>query len=159
MDKKNTWIISIIVLVIVVVGGYLLLHKPKSTAPAYTTSTTSTSTNSPSTAGEVNNAVLKTKSNSTVGSYLTDPNGDTLYTVDTGVAGVSACNSSCLNAWPAYQDKGSTSGLPENVTTIKRADNGEIQYMYKGMPLYFFSSDTTGQVSGNGVAGFSVAKP
>ena len=163
MQKKNTWIVSVVILVIVLVGGYLLLHKsPKSPSSTYSTSTSSNSTSNSSkatTAGEVNNAVLKTKSSSSLGSYLTDPNGNTLYTVGAGVTGVSACSSSCLSAWPAYLDKGATTGLPTNVDTIKRADNGEIQYMYRGLPLYYFASDKTGQVTGNGVAGFTLARP
>jgi predicted lipoprotein with Yx(FWY)xxD motif len=54
---------------------------------------------------------------------------------------------------------GSTTGLPANISTIKRSDNGQIQYTYKGMPLYYFASDTKGQVTGNAVSGFYVAKP
>jgi hypothetical protein len=38
--------------------------------------------------------------------------------------------------------------------------NGALQVTYNGALLYTFVSDTSpGQVTGNGVAGFSVAKP
>jgi predicted lipoprotein with Yx(FWY)xxD motif len=158
MQKKSMAVIgTVIVVVILVVGGYALFHKsPKTTTPSSTLSSTATSK---SQAAPVNNAVLITKTNTTVGSYLADPKGNTLYTVGSGSTGVSNCTGACLTAWPVYQDKGSTTGLPTNVGTIKRSDNGEIQYTYKGMPLYYFSSDTSGQVTGNGVSGFSVATP
>ena len=151
--SKNSKIALIIVVVIVVAGGaYMLLHK--SNKPA-TTSKTSTTTNVPA----INNAVLITKTNSSLGQYLADPSGKALYTYNADTSGVSNCTGSCLASWPAYVDKGSTTGLPSGVSTIKRTDNGQIQYTYNGMPLYYFVSDGTGQVTGNGVQNFSAAKP
>ncbi|HUC88259.1 MAG TPA: hypothetical protein VMR95_03880 [Candidatus Binatia bacterium] len=153
MKKNNTWIIVVIIVVIAAAIGYAAFHK----SPKPKTTTSTSTSQSQSTA--VNNAVVITKSSSSVGSYLADPNGNTLYTAGTGDTGVSNCTGSCLSAWPVYQDKGSTTGLPTNVSTIKRSDNGEIQYTYKNMPLYYFSSDSQGEVTGNGISGFSVAKP
>lgn len=153
MQKRNIWI-SIVILVIVVVGGYAIFHKSPKTVNVTTTS--SSVSKSQTSAAAVNNAVLTTKTNSSIGSYLADPAGSTLYTDGTAT---SNCTSSCLSAWPAYQDKGATTGLPTNVGTVTRSDNGEVQYTFKGMPLYYFSSDSQGQVTGNGVSGFYVAKP
>ena len=150
MKNKNIWIV-IIVIVVIVIGGYAIFHK----SPKPTTNSSS----SKSTAASVNDAIVITKNNSTIGSYLADPNSNTLYTDGTGSVGVSSCSGSCLTAWPVYQDKGSTTNQPTGISTIKRSDNGEIQYTYNGMPLYYFSSDTKGQVTGNGVSGFAVAKP
>ncbi|HTB48698.1 MAG TPA: hypothetical protein VK712_01300 [Verrucomicrobiae bacterium] len=82
-----------------------------------------------------------------------------LYTYGADTSGTSNCTGSCLSSWPAYQDTGSTAGLPTGISTIKRTDNGEIQYTYNGMPLYTFVGDSSGQVTGNGVSNFSVAKP
>lgn len=149
MKNKNIWIV-IIVIVVIVVGGFAIFHK--STKPA-------ASTNNNNTAASVNDAFVITKTNSTNGSYLADPSDNTLYTDGSGTTGVTNCTGSCLSAWPAYQDKGSTTDLPAGISTIKRSDNGETQYTYNGMPLYYFSSDTKGQVTGNGVSGFTVAKP
>jgi len=150
LKSKNIWIV-IIVIVVIVVGGFAVFHKsPKPT-------TTGSSTKSTVTA--VNNSVVITKTNASDGSYLADPSSNTLYTDGSGTTGVTNCTGSCLSAWPAYQDKGATTGLPAGISTIKRSDNGEIQYTYNGLPLYYFSSDTKGQVTGNGVSGFTVAKP
>lgn len=148
-------VILVIVAVIVIIGGaYAIFHK--SPKPASTSNTQSASNNN---APAVNNAVLITKSNPSIGQYLADPSGKTLYTYNADTKGVSNCTGSCLAAWPAYVDKGSTTNLPSGVSTIKRTDNGQIQYTYNGLPLYYFVSDSTGQVTGNGVQNFSVAKP
>jgi predicted lipoprotein with Yx(FWY)xxD motif len=152
MKKSSNMIIGVIVVIIVIVGSYALLHKSKSST------TSSTSSTSP-TAPAVNNSVLFTKSTQGFPQYLTDKAGNTLYTDGSGQTGVSNCSGSCLASWPPYQDKGSTTGLPTNVSTIKRSDNAETQYTYKGMPLYTFTSDSPGQVTGDGVSNFQVAKP
>jgi predicted lipoprotein with Yx(FWY)xxD motif len=152
MDKSKSWIFAAaIVVIVVVVGGYAIFHKSPKVIKQTTTITNQTAS--------INNSVLVSKTNSSVGSYLADPSDNTLYTDGSGTTGVSNCTGSCLSAWPVYQDKGATTGLPTNVGTITRSDNGEIQYTYKGSPLYYFSSDSAGQVTGNGEGGFTVAKP
>ena len=103
--------------------------------------------------------IVQTKTNSTVGQYLADPNGKTLYTYNSDTTGKSNCTGSCLTDWPVYVATSSASNLPANVTIITRSDGGT-QYAYKGKPLYYFTGDTSaGMVTGNGVSGFSVAKP
>lgn len=127
--------------------------------PSKPVSNGTSSGSSQSSGPAVNNSVLITKSNSTVGSYLADPKGNTLYTYGKDTNGVSNCTGSCLSNWPPYLDKGSTTNLPAGVGVITRKDNGDIQYTYNGMPLYYFSGDSTGQVTGDGVNNFSVARP
>src|ERR1700691_6140441 len=105
--KKS--VIAIVVLIIVVVGGILIFHK--SPKPKSSSSTQSISNNAPA----INNAVLITKTNSTVGQYLANPSGMALYTYGSDSNGVSNCTGSCLQAWPAYVDKGSTTNLPSGV--------------------------------------------
>jgi predicted lipoprotein with Yx(FWY)xxD motif len=152
--KRNSSIaITVIALLIVIGGAYAIFHKSKPM------STNSTATASGSKAVAVSNSVLVTKTSSSLGQYLAEPDGQALYTYGNDSTGVSNCTGSCLASWPAYQDTGSTSGLPSGVGTIKRTDNGEIQYTYNGMPLYSFVGDSNGNVTGNGVSDFSVAKP
>jgi predicted lipoprotein with Yx(FWY)xxD motif len=154
VKKSSSIVIAVIVILVVVGGAYAIFHK--SNKPMVTNTTVSTSS---SKAPAVNNAILVTKTNSSLGQYLAEPSGQALYTYKADSSGVSNCSGSCLASWPAYQDKGSTTGLPSGVSTIKRTDNGEIQYTYNGMPLYTFAGDSNGQVTGNGVSNFSVAKP
>lgn len=151
--KKSNAVIAIIIVIVLVVGGYLIFHKsPKSTT---TTSKSSTSSNTPA----VNNAVVITRTDASLGQYLADPSGAALYTYGADTSGVSNCTGSCLADWPAYLDTGSTNNLPAGISTFKRSDNGQTQYAYNGMPLYTFISDTKGHVTGNGVSNFKVAKP
>ena len=147
MKKNSTMLIGIVVVLIVIVGSYAIFHK----SPKASVSTSSSSA--------VNNAVLVTRTNSSLGSYLAEPNGDPLYTYNGDSSGVSNVTGSLLASWPAYLDTGSTTGLPSGVGTIKRTDNGQMQFTYNGMPLYTFVADSSGQVTGNGVSNFSVAKP
>jgi predicted lipoprotein with Yx(FWY)xxD motif len=151
MKKSNSIIVAIIIIVVLIVGGFAIFHK--------SSKTTTPKTAAKSTAAAINNAVLTTKTASNVGQYLADPSGKALYAFASDTSGVSNCSGSCLAAWPAYQDKGSTTNLPTGVSTIKRTDNGQIQYTYNGMPLYYFASDGSGTVTGNGVDNFQVAKP
>jgi predicted lipoprotein with Yx(FWY)xxD motif len=102
--------------------------------------------------------VVVTKTSPTLGQYLADPSNKALYTYGADTAGVSNCTGSCLTDWPVYSAASAPATLPANVTVITRSD-GTKQYAYKGMPLYLFTSDSAGQVTGNGIANFSVAKP
>jgi predicted lipoprotein with Yx(FWY)xxD motif len=152
--KKNVWIIIIvIVLVIAAIGGYALFHKSsKTTITSSSPATTTYTTNSSSA------EIIQTKTFSGVGQYLVDSSGNTLYTYSKDTNGVSNCSGSCLYSWPIYSPSSSSAALPANVTIITRLD-GSKQYAYKGMPLYTFTSDSSGQVNGNGVSDFNVAKP
>lgn len=154
MKKTNSIIIAIIILIVVIGGGYVIFHKSGYKTPAASSANASTSSTP-----AVNNAVLTTKTNSSLGQYLADPSGKALYAYGSDTSGVSNCTGSCLSAWPAYQDKGATTDLPAGVGTITRTDNGQVQYTYNGLPLYYFASDSPGQVTGNGVSGFTAAKP
>lgn len=151
--KKNAAITVIIAvaLFVLIAGGYIILHRRNTPLRANSTA------NNSSTAAS--NVVLATKTDSSLGQYFTEPNGQALYTYGGDTPGVSNCSGSCLANWPAYQDKGSVANLPAGVGTITRTDNGEIQFTYNGMPLYTFVSDRNGQVTGNGVGNFSVARP
>jgi predicted lipoprotein with Yx(FWY)xxD motif len=155
MKRSSTLIVTIIVLVVLVGGAYALFHK----SPKAATTSSSTTSSTQSTTPAVNNAVLITKTASGIGQYLADPSGKALYTFGGDTSGVSNCTGSCLADWPAYQDKGPTTGLPAGVSTITRTDNGQVQYTYMGKPLYYFVSDSQGKVTGNGDDNFSVAKP
>ena len=152
MNKKL--IISVVLALVIIGGGFALFHM--SMSPKTPASNNTSATNSSS---KVNNAVLVTKTSSSLGSYLAEPNGDPLYTYNGDSSGASTVTGSLLASWPAYQDKGSTTSLPSGVGTIKRTDNGQTQYTYNGMPLYTFVADSNGQPTGNGASNFAIATP
>lgn len=90
-------------------------------------------------------------------------NGHTVYTFDSDAPGVSMCTGGCASAWPPLSIGGGTTpsggpGVTGPLGTITRAD-GSFQVTYKGLPLYFFHSDTkAGDTKGN-YTGWSLVKP
>ncbi len=148
--------IIVIVVIILALGGgaYAAFHKSSKTTP---TSTTSTTTSQPATTQTSAN-VVQTKTASSVGQYLASSSGMALYTYGLDKTGVSNCTGGCLASWPIYDASNAPATLPANVTVITRSDGGK-QYAYKGLPLYTFSGDSSGQVTGDGVSSFHVAKP
>jgi len=154
ITKKNAWIGIVIVVIVLIAGGYAIFHK--SPKPAATTTTSKTAVSNPG--ASASTVIIQTKTSSSVGQYLADSSGDALYTYGADTQGVSNCSGSCIAAWPVYKVTNTTATLPANVTIITRSD-GTKQYAYKGLPLYTFTGDSSGQVTGNGVNDFSVAKP
>jgi predicted lipoprotein with Yx(FWY)xxD motif len=146
----------ILLVAVLVVGGgaYAIFHKSPKVTPAASTSTSTPPSQTPVAASS---AVVQTKTNSSVGSYLANSSGSALYTYGLDTSGTSNCSGSCLYSWPAYAAL-SSSALPTNVTIINRSDGGK-QYAYKSMPLYTFSGDSPGQVTGDGVSNFHITKP
>ncbi len=94
------------------------------------------------------------------GMVLTGPNGMALYTHAGDSATSSTCTGGCATAWPPLQATGQPTagpGVTGALGTLTRAD-GTTQVTYGGMPLYAWQGDTKpGDVTGNGVDGFSVA--
>jgi len=153
--KRGTWVaVVIIILVILVGGGYALFHNSNNSNPP--SNTTGSSGQNNSTTG---NGVYEVKTVSDVGQYLADPAGKPLYIYNADTSGVSNCTGSCLSDWPPYQPTSTLANLPSGVNTIKRTDNGQTQYTYNGLPLYYFTGDSAGKITGNGVENFSIAKP
>jgi predicted lipoprotein with Yx(FWY)xxD motif len=116
----------------------------------------SASSSSSSTSGLSPSAVVRAVTVPTYGQILTSSNGKPLYTL-TG-----SCTGSCASAWPALTVPAGThptgtAGVPGTLGTVQQA-NGTDQVTYNGSPLYIFVQDSSGDVTGQGVAGFSVVK-
>jgi predicted lipoprotein with Yx(FWY)xxD motif len=160
--RKSVWTaLGAIIVVVAAVIIYAVVHKPAKTTPASTT-TTSTSQQTTGTTSNTTTTsaadIIQTKTASNVGQYLADSNGNALYTYGADTQGKSNCDGACLYNWPIYDASSAPATLPANVTVITRSDGGK-QYAYKSMPLYTFTSDSKGQVTGDGVENFHVAKP
>jgi predicted lipoprotein with Yx(FWY)xxD motif len=90
-------------------------------------------------------------------------NGHTLYTFNNDSPGVSRCSGGCASAWPpltiaAGQMPTGGPGVTGQLATISRSD-GSTQVTYKGLPLYFFHSDTKpGDTNGN-YTGWRLVRP
>ncbi len=146
MKQSVKWLAVGIIVVFILVAS-LLVYKHSSM-----TSKTSKS-------NKINNSIVSTKFNNQVGYYLTDKHNRALYEYDRDSNGYSSCSGACLVAWPAYQTSTLPKLLPKNFGYLKRTDTGMYQYTYLNLPLYYYRADMVGQVNGNSIAGFTVAKP
>jgi predicted lipoprotein with Yx(FWY)xxD motif len=100
-------------------------------------------------------ANIQLSSNSTLGKYLVDSTGKTLYYFSNDASGSSVCTGGCLAAWPVFYTVNmtleDTSLHAADFGVITRAD-GNKQTTYKGWPLYYYTQDAAaGDVKGEAV--------
>ena len=110
----------------------------------------------------VEQSTIKLADNATLGSFLTDGAGNTLYYFALDVNGSNACGSAtCAAQWPVFYDAELKVGPGLSATDFsagKTAD-GRDQTFYKGWPLYYYAPAANGQnvrepagaTNGNGV--------
>lgn len=108
--------------------------------------------------GPAQNLTLGTDGNAQLGTYLIGYNGMTLYTYAKDSVGTTTCYGQCAQVWPPYtvppgMQLNLQYGVTGNAGTLVRAD-GTTQVTYNGLPLYFYSGDTSGsQTNGQGLGG------
>jgi predicted lipoprotein with Yx(FWY)xxD motif len=105
--------------------------------------------------------IVKTKHGS-LGTYLVNSTGHTLYMDQGDKPPHFACQGGCLKAWPPLKATGTLKAMG----SAKQSDLGTVKgpggkmVTYKGHPLYTFVSDTSGNpTSGEGVNGFFLVSP
>jgi predicted lipoprotein with Yx(FWY)xxD motif len=151
----------------VVVTGALVLAACGSSGTSSSSSPGSTPSSGgakPSTSNTSNSSgaasAVGTKTSS-LGTFLVDANGRTLYLWDADHGSESTCSGACAQAWPPL----TTTGTPEASGAVKasllgtttRAD-GSREVTYAGHPLYYFAGDTQpGQTTGQGSTGFGAS--
>ncbi len=100
------------------------------------------------------NHEIKIQQKASVGKYLTDAQGKTLYWFKKDSPGKSACSGACLEKWPIYYRE--TVAVPSGMkagefATITRED-GKKQTAFRGMPLYYWVNDkAAGEIGGQGL--------
>jgi len=112
--------------------------------------------------------------NATLGQYLSNKEGRTLYTFANDADGVNTCAGGCEAVWPAFTTDLATATLGAGLKTADFATvnivHGKKQVTYKGWPLSTYSPagsgtyghvpETAGSVNGEGINGiWFVAKP
>lgn len=106
--------------------------------------------------GSTTGMEIKVSSNATLGKFLVDEDGMTLYLFTKDTPGVSNCTGSCLTAWPPLLTIGNPradDGVVGKLGTITLAD-GSLQVTYNDMPLYYYISDVSpGDTVGQNVGG------
>jgi predicted lipoprotein with Yx(FWY)xxD motif len=126
------------------------------TTPAAAATNAPAATSSPASATG-SSVTIDTKSGS-LGTYLTDASGRTLYEFGSDTSAMSTCNGACATAWPPLtSNSAATAGsgvTASDIGSITRAD-GSKQVTYHGHPLYYFSLDkAAGDTKGQGAAAF-----
>ncbi len=96
---------------------------------------------------------VQVRYDASLGYYLTDGAGMTLYTFSNDSAGKSACTGGCAQAWPplaADTAAATPLNVPGSFSVITR-DDGSKQVAYNGKPLYTFKADQKpGDTAGQG---------
>jgi predicted lipoprotein with Yx(FWY)xxD motif len=89
---------------------------------------------------------------------LTDAKGLPLYFYGADTAARSLVSGGLAVLWPPLTSAAPVAaGLGGKLTVVNDAHGGQVAY--NGHPLYTFAGDRPGQVSGQGVQGFSVVTP
>jgi len=95
--------------------------------------------------------------NPTLGAFLADDQGRTLYLFTKDTSGTSNCYDKCAQAWPPLIPSGQLKlqdGVSTDLISTTVRKDGAVQATYNGWPLYYYakdmaSGDTTGQAVGN----------
>jgi predicted lipoprotein with Yx(FWY)xxD motif len=86
-------------------------------------------------------------------SVLVDADGNALYTSDQEAGGTVRCTGACLDFWePLTIEGGQPTGNVSGATlgVLERPD-GQTQVTFNGDPVYRFTEDQAGQVTGDGL--------
>ncbi len=137
---------------------------PAGASPAASTAEASISIPSSGPTVQSNNPPLVGIFVTSLGTVLEVGNGKMLYVHAGDSATASTCLDTCATAWPPlFIPAGTTIVAPPGAksafASITRPD-GSLQVTYKGKPLYFWKNDVNpGDVTGQGINGFTVATP
>ena len=93
----------------------------------------------------------------TLGSFLVDAKGMTLYLFTKDTPNTSTCYDKCATAWPPLLTTGApvaASGVDASKLGTTTRTDGSVQATYNGWPLYYFAKDTKpGDITGQNVGG------
>ncbi|MGD0749867.1 MAG: hypothetical protein ABSA23_00500 [Anaerolineales bacterium] len=91
-------------------------------------------------------AMVNLGQNATLGSFLVDSKGMTLYSFAMDAPGENTCYGACATAWPPLLTNGAPitgTGLDATMMGTTTRKDGTVQVTYNGLPLYYFSKDIT----------------
>ncbi|HSR24752.1 MAG TPA: hypothetical protein VLW53_14450 [Candidatus Eisenbacteria bacterium] len=121
-----------------------------------TSSTATTPAASASTSAGGAALTVQTRSGS-LGTYLTDGNGRTLYLLTADQGSTSTCSGGCASVWPPLLASGTVkagAGASSGQLTSATGPNGK-QVTYAGHPLYYYTGDSkAGDVNGQGISSY-----
>ncbi len=170
MNTRHLHILTILVALLLAIGILAACapatptgtFPPSSNAPAQAPTNAPTSapanpptsapTNAPAAAGAV---TLQVANNSTLGNFLTDGKGMTLYLFLKDTKNTSNCYDACAAKWPPLVSQAKPTlgdGLKADLVGTTLRKDGTTQITYNGWPLYYYAPDgKPGDATGQGV--------
>ncbi|RSK35334.1 hypothetical protein [Hymenobacter metallilatus] len=104
---------------------------------------------------------IRLATSATLGNFLTDKAGNTLYYFTRDVDGQNVCTGGCAAVWPIFYeaDVQVGNGLQASDFKTQLTAGGQPQTTYKGWPLYYYAPavngqnvrEASGQTTGNGI--------
>jgi predicted lipoprotein with Yx(FWY)xxD motif len=114
-------------------------------------------TETPASSSSSSGATVSLGQNNTLGSFLVDDKGMTLYLFTKDTPNTSVCYDKCATAWPPLLTTGAPvagEGLDASKLGTTTRTDGSVQVTYNGWPLYYYVKDkTAGDVTGQDVGG------
>ncbi len=108
-------------------------------------------------AASTGGALVNAGQNATLGSFLVDSNGMTLYLFTKDTPNTSTCYGGCAAAWPPLLTTGAPSagtGVTASLLGTTKRTDGTVQVTYNGWPLYYWAKDkVAGDTTGENVQG------
>lgn len=127
------------------------------TGDAIKSAAQASATQAPAAGASSGPAMVNVGKSDTLGSFLTDDKGMTLYLYTKDTPNTSTCYDKCATAWPPLLTTGSPvagTGVDASKFGTTTRTDGTTQATYNGWPLYYFAKDkqpgdTTGQNVGS----------
>src|SRR5690349_3399470 len=120
-------------------------------------SATAASSSASSSSSSGSGPAIKTRTTS-LGTFLVDGQGRTLYMFEADKKNMSNCPSSCLSIWPGMTEKGMptvSGGVDAAKLGTAKAADGSTLVTYNGWPLYNYVGDQKpGDTNGQGLNQF-----
>lgn len=88
---------------------------------------------------------LKVSSTAPLGRIVADDEGRTMYMFDKDESGESYCHGACESVWPPVTTKAIPKiedGISAGKVSLLKRENGLMQVVYNGHPLYYYQGDT-----------------
>ncbi len=102
-------------------------------------------------------AMVDLGTNDTLGSFLVDDKGQTLYLYTKDTPNTSNCYDKCATAWPPLLTGANAvagDGVDASLLGTATRTDGAVQVTYNGWPLYYYAKDKApGDVTGQDVGG------
>ena len=126
-------------------------------SPQATPTAAPPSTEPPAAVPVTGETIINLGQSDTLGSFLVDGKGMTLYLFTKDTPNTTVCYDKCATAWPPLLTTGSPvagEGVDASMLDTTTRTDGTIQVTYNGWPLYYYEKDKApGEVIGQDVGG------